>query len=373
MTRSCRALWPPTFEQLHAAWSKAAAGKRRRVDVCAFEVRLAERLVELGGALATGAWRPGRYRIFEVVERGKVRVVAAAPFADRVVHHAVVDVLAPVWEARFVDWSCANRVGRGTHDAMRRARAGVARFRHALVVDVARFFPSVDHGVVKALCRRHVRGRLLLETVDRIVDSGRGLFAPEEARPWVPVDEGLLALARPRGLPIGNQTSQFLANVVLHPVDLVIAHEVNPGAAVRYVDDWVVFDNDRGRLEAARARIEQALHGLRLRAHPEKTRLVDTRQGVTFVGYRLVADGAGGAQVRLPRSTLSRFHRRVHALQRAWARGSITLDEVRASLAGMAGHARPAHLEDVMDALLAAHPFVREGEDHHDDDTGDDA
>lgn len=332
--------------------------------MCRFEVSLHEALVSLEEALGDGRWRPAPYRTFSVLERGKVRQVAAAPFADRVVHHAVVDVLAPVWERRFVPWSCANREGRGNHVALLLAMRGAVGARFCLAVDVARFFPSVDHGVLLGLLHRHVRGRELLETVGRIVDSGRGLFAPEEARPFVPTSEGLLGLARPRGLPIGNQTSQFFANVMLHPVDLVIAHEVKPRVAVRYVDDIVVFDDDRARLEDARGRIEQALAGLRLRAHGEKTRIVETREGLTFVGYRVVADGKGGVRrvrVRLPRATVSRFHRRLHALERAWRRGSMTLDEVRSSIAGMVGHARPAGAGALMDALLEAHPFVRSG------------
>ncbi len=175
--------WPPDFSALHAAWQRASAGKRRRPDVAVFEVRLLERLVRLADALAAGRWAPGGYRRFDVIERGKVRQVAAAPFVDRVVHHAVVDALAPVWEARFLPWSCANRVGRGTHDAMTRARAAATRFRFALCVDVFRFFPSVDHGVLKTLLRRHAKGPVLA-TCDQIVDSGVGVFAVDEARPW---------------------------------------------------------------------------------------------------------------------------------------------------------------------------------------------
>jgi retron-type reverse transcriptase len=176
VTRRIRCPWPFDFEALHTAWRAATTAKRRRIDVAAFEVRLAERLEHLRCSLADGRWRPGPYRVFSVVERGKVRRVAAAPFADRIVHHAVVNALSPVWERRFMGWSCANRQGRGTHDAMRRAVAGARRCRFALSVDVARFFPSVDHEVLKGLVARHVAGGPLLNLVGRIIDSGRSVL-----------------------------------------------------------------------------------------------------------------------------------------------------------------------------------------------------
>ena len=369
MTRRIRCPWPLDFEALHTAWRAAATGKRRRIDVAGFEVRLAEGLEHLRCSLAEGRWQPGPYRVFSVVERGKVRRVAAAPFADRIVHHAVVNALAPVWEKRYVGWSCANRLGRGTHAAMQRAVAGARQCRFALSVDVARFFPSVDHEVLKGLVARHVGDGPLLDLVGRIIDSGRLLFSLNEARPWMPPHEGLLALARPRGLPIGNQTSQFLGNVQLHPVDLVVAQQVRPRAAVRYVDDLMLFDNDRGRLEDARLRIEASLAGLRLRAHPHKTRLVSTAEGFTFVGYRVTPNG-----IRLPRATLSRFHGRLHALQRGFAEGRLSIDEVRASVAGMCGHTKAAQLDGLMNALLDAHPLVRthNAKAVHDDDDDDD-
>jgi hypothetical protein len=155
-------------------------------------------------------------------------------------------------------------------------------------------------------------------------------------------------------LPIGNQTSQFWANVLLHAVDLDLVHVARPGAAVRYVDDLVLFDDDPAALVRAQRVVEAALARLRLRAHPTKTRLVRVRDGFTFVGYRI-----DDAAVRLPRATVSRFHRRLHGLQRASSRGDVGPAEVRAVVAGMHGHAHAAGLSSVLTTLLDDHPFVR--------------
>jgi hypothetical protein len=213
-----------------------------------------------------------------------------APFADRIVHHAITAVLEPVWEGRFLPWSFANRRGLGTHAAMRHVAAGVERFRFSLQLDVRRYFPSIDHAILKGLVARHVREEPLLTLVRLVIDSGAGLLTRE----WKPVlfpGDDLLALARPKGMPIGNQSSQFLANVMLHPVDLCVAHEIKPGLAARYVDDIVLLDDDLGKLRAAREVITEGLGALRLVPHPDKTRLRSTNDGLTFVGYRLTKAG----------------------------------------------------------------------------------
>ena len=341
---------PPDFPALHAAWRNAARGKRRRPDVCAFESALAENLLRLESELGSGTWRPAAYRCFEVVENGKRRLIAAAPFRDRVVHHALVDGLSPTWEHRFPGWVAANRVGRGTHFALTLARDAAARCTWALQLDVSRFFPSVDHGLLKAQLARDVRCPLTLQAWERVVDSGRDLF-PGLARPAIPPGGDLLDLDRPRGLPIGNQTSQFLANVVLHPLDHFICHTVKPEAACRYVDDLVLLDRDRGKLEAALPALKEVLAGLRLRFHPDKTRLCPTREGFTFVGYRVFPWG-----VRQTGAAVSRAHRRLHRAQRECLAGERTLEGARSVAAGLWGHARPAGGAAV-ERLLEAHAF----------------
>ena len=217
------------------------------------------------------------------MENGKRRLIAAAPFRDRVVHHALVDGLSSTWERRFPGWVAANRTGRGNHFALALARAAAARCTWVLQLDVTRFFPSVDHGLLLAQLERDVRCPLTLQAWRRVVESGRGVF-PGLARPAIPPGGDLLDLDRPRGLPIGNQTSQFLANVVLHPLDRFICHRVKPEAACRDVDDLVLLDRDRGKLQAALPALREELARSRLRFHPDKTRLGPTREGFTFVG-----------------------------------------------------------------------------------------
>jgi RNA-directed DNA polymerase len=310
----------------------------------------------LSRALREGTWRPAGYRTFALIDRGKRRLISAAPFADRIVHHAITAAIEPVWERRFLPWCFANRRGRGTHAALAQALRGAARFRWALKLDVQRFFPSVDHAVLLALLARHLRERPLLALLGQIVRSGDGVLASE----WKPVlfpGDDLLALARPKGMPIGNQTSQFFANVYLHPLDLFVAQELKAGLAARYVDDLLIFDDDRGRLHDARARIEEQLAALRLKAHPRKTRLYDVREGVPFVGYRVLPSGA-----RLPAAAVTRFHQQMRAVAEGYADGALDLKAVRQRVAGIIGHARPARADALLADLFDAYPLVRSKE-----------
>ena len=353
--RSVHALWERLHEpaSVHRAWLAAARGKRGRADVSAFERGWPDAVVALSRALRAETWRPAGYRSFALQDRGKRRLISAAPFADRIVHHAITAAIEPVWERRFLPWSFANRKGRGTHAALAQALRGAARFRWALKLDVQRFFPSVDHAVLLGLLGRHLRERPLVTLLGHVVRSGDGVLASEWKPTLFPGDD-LLALTRPKGMPIGNQTSQFFANVYLHPLDLFIAQELTPGLAARYVDDVLVFDDDRGRLHEARARIEEKLAELRLKAHPRKTRLYDVRQGVPFVGYRVLPWGA-----RLPAAAVTRFHQQLRAAAEGYADGVFDLADVRQRVAGIIGHARPARAGRLLEELLEAYPLVR--------------
>ena len=135
-------LWPAlvSLPHLMESFKKAAAGKRSRPDVARFLLNLEPELLALQRELESGAYRPGAYRSFTVREP-KPRLISAAPFRDRVVHHALTGVLEPVYERRFTADSYACRPGFGTHRALARAREGAARYRHALKCDIRKYFP----------------------------------------------------------------------------------------------------------------------------------------------------------------------------------------------------------------------------------------
>jgi hypothetical protein len=196
---------------LMACARSAARGKKRKPDAAAFLLNMEPECFRLAAELAGGTWMPGAYRSY-VIREPKPRLISAAPFADRVVHHALVSLLEPHFERRFVAHSYACRVGKGTHRALARATELSGRRRFVLKGDIAKFFPSIDHAILKALVRRVIADEPLLAVLERVVDGSNPQELVEE---WFPGDDLFTPAGRRRGIPIGNLTSQFLANVYM--------------------------------------------------------------------------------------------------------------------------------------------------------------
>jgi retron-type reverse transcriptase len=217
-----------SFENLYAAAYRVLRGKRDRAAAGDFFSDLEGSLFRLQEELRGGSYRPGGYRTFWIREP-KPRLISAAPFRDRVVHHALVNVIEPVFERRFIHHSYACRTGKGTHACLdqfvRRARSS----RYVLKMDVARFFPSLDHGVLKEQIRRAIKDPRVLALCDVIID---GSNEQEQVANFFPGDGLLAPLEHRHGIPIGNLTSQFYANVYLDALD----HFVVAGPADRIAD-----------------------------------------------------------------------------------------------------------------------------------------
>jgi retron-type reverse transcriptase len=342
-------LWPriTSFENLYEAFRQARRSKRSRPDVAAFEFDLESNLLALQRDLVCDTYRPGGYRNF-VVREPVERVISAAPFRDRVVHHALCRVIEPLFDRVFLPHSFANRAGKGTHRAMNRCRVLMARHRYVLKADVSKFFPSVDHAILSALLAKRVRCAPTRRLVRSILDSGAGVLAGEYRMAWFPGDTLLSPLERARGLPIGNLTSQFWANVYLHELDQFVVRELGRHAYVRYVDDVLLFADDKGELHEARRRIEAFLATLRLALHPKKTRVAPVAVGVPFLGFV-----HHRRQIRLKRDAVKRFSRRMRRYQNAFAEQALPVARLTASVQSWVAHASYGHTFRLREALFS--------------------
>lgn len=307
----------------------AARGKRRRPEVARFLLDLEPNCFALAAELREGVWFPGEYRTFMVTEP-KPRMISAAPFRDRVVHHALVSLLEPHFERRFVAHSYACRRGKGTHRALMRASALFQRKRFVLKADVAKFFPSIDHEILKAAVRRVIVDDGLVGVLERVID---GSNPQEPVMSWFPGDDLFGPASRRRGLPIGNLTSQFLANVYLDQVDHAIMDRLGFGHYVRYCDDMLVFDDDRDRLWDVRTSLAAELARLRLALHERKGGVHATHAPVPFLGFVLC-----GGQRRLARAGVVRATRRLRGQGAALSSGLLALSDVSSSIAAWRGH-----------------------------------
>jgi retron-type reverse transcriptase len=224
-----------SWRNLLIAGRKAASGKRGRESAARFEHQLADHLLALQDELWSRRYKPGPYVSFSITEP-KRRLISAAPFRDRVVHHAFCNVIEPWFERRFIFDSYANRLGKGTHRALDRLQQFSRSYRYALRMDIVQHFPSIDHFILRGILARVIKEDDILWLVDRILASGEGILKKEYTMVWFPGDD-LFTPLRPRGLPIGNLTSQFWSNCYLDPFDHFVKRELRCGAYLRYVDD----------------------------------------------------------------------------------------------------------------------------------------
>ncbi|MFH1567835.1 MAG: reverse transcriptase/maturase family protein, partial [Gemmatimonadota bacterium] len=221
------------FDNLAAAARKARRGKRHKADVARFEFHLERELLRLRAELTAKAWEPGAYRCF-VVHEPKRRLISAAPYRDRVVHHALCNVIEPLLERGFIHDSYANRRGKGTHRAVQRYTELCRRSRYALQCDIRRYFPSIDHAILYGQMERRIKDPEVLWLVRRIIDSSN---PQEPVHTYFPGDDLFTPFERRKGLPIGNLTSQFFANVYLDGLDHFAKRRLGCRSYIRYVDD----------------------------------------------------------------------------------------------------------------------------------------
>jgi retron-type reverse transcriptase len=264
------------WDNLLLAARKATLGRRFEASVARFNFRLESELLCLQQELKTKTYQPGSYTTFMVYDP-KARMISAAPFRDRVVHHALCNVIEPIFEKTFVHDSFANRRGKGTHKAIERYQHYARRYRYVLKSDLRKFFPSLDHEILKQEFRWKISCPETLWLADLIVDNSN----EQEPVPFLSAD------GRRRGLPIGNLTSQFWANVYLNKFDHFVKEELCAAGYVRYVDDFVLFSDDKNVLAQYQLDITERLSALRLVPHPDKTHIHRTAAGVPFLGFRV--------------------------------------------------------------------------------------
>ena len=277
----------------------------------------------------------GAYRKIEIFEP-KHRIVSAAPFRDRVVHHAFCAVCGPIFERGFIFDSYANRLGKGTHRAVARYEKFRNRYRHVLRCDIYRYFPAIDHEILKSDLRRRIACERTLDLADRIID---GSNPQEPVNLLFPGDDLLTPLERRRGLPIGNLTSQFFANLYLDALDHFCKEVLRAKGYLRYVDDFALFHDDREQLEEWRRRIGTFLQGRRLRLHPRKTMILSNREPAPFLGFVLLP----GGYRRLPEENVRRFRNRLRGLRDRWRCGTVTQEEVVRRVRSWIAHAEHAN------------------------------
>ena len=273
------------FRNIQRAYQDAKKSKRFKRDILEFGFSVEDNLSNLRENFLTGTYRHGGYRSFIVVD-SKKRNIEVAPFRDRVVHHAVVNVIEPIFEKSFIYDSYACRKGKGTHAAVSRTKkfmAGVsenfAKRAYFLQFDVKKYFESIDHGILLRLIRKKIKDAAIFGVIEEIVRSKLG----------------------DKGIPIGNLTSQLFANIYLNELDHFIKEKLGVRYYLRYMDDFLIFHEDPKKLVVFKREIDGFVSSELLLKLGKKRSGIELADRVDFLGYVLFPH-----YVKLRKSTVSR-------------------------------------------------------------------
>ena len=320
-----------SFEHLYAAAKKAIKGSGGKRDTHRFFFYLEPELLCIRRELLDRSYEPGAYRYFTIHEP-KERVISVAPFRDRVVHHALVSVLEPIYERVFIHDSYATRKGKGTHRAVARAQQYVRNNEYYLKADIRKYFPTIDHGILLAIIERKIKDRDVQWLTRRII-----------ARSGDP------------GLPIGNLTSQFFANVYLDVFDHYMKDRLGVRHYLRYMDDFVVFSNSKTELKNLRDLAADFLaNTLRLSLKTESCYINRRLNGLSFLGTRIFPN-----LIRLKRENLTRTLARVRKREQQFVGGEIEEEEYRDSMMSLMAHLQTYDTRNLLKDVFYGHVSER--------------
>lgn len=253
------------MDNLMLAFCKARRGKQCKRDVVDYSLNITENLLSLRERIINGTLRVGNYHYFEIFDPKK-RTICAASFEERIVHHAVMNVCKERFERHLIFDTYATREGKGVYAAIDRARGALLKYRYVAKLDVRKYFDSINHDVLKNKLARLFKDRALLQLFGRIIDS-------YEVTPNV-------------GIPIGNLTSQYFANYYLSALDHYIKEVLRVPVYVRYMDDMLLFADNRSDLQAIVVKVQSYLaDNLHLSLKPAQ--ICNVNYGVSFLGYKL--------------------------------------------------------------------------------------
>ena len=296
-------------DNLCMAYTNARRGKRWQNVVKDFEKDIEGNLARLHKMLRAKEFTTSAYRS-KTIHEPKTREIYILPFfPDRIVQHALIHVLGPIWDNLMINDSYACRKGKGMHRGSRRVMNHVRRYKYCLKGDMSKFYPSIDHDILMEIIERKIKCKDTLWLLEDIVRSFEG----------------------GRNTPIGNYTSQWFGNLYLNELDTQIKQTHKQKAYIRYCDDFVLFGDSKPHLHALKEWIEKYLCE-RLKLAFSKWSIFPVTQGVDFIGYRHFKK-----YILLRKSTSKRVKKRLQRMPSLLKSGRITIEQYRSSLASTRG------------------------------------
>lgn len=252
-------------DNLMLAFCKARRGKQHKREVVEYAQNIGENLLSLRERLIEGSLMLGNYHYFEIFDPKK-RMICAAPFEERIVHHAIMNVCKERFERHLIFDTYATREGKGVYAAIDRARAAMLKYPYVAKLDVRKYFDSINHQILKTKLSRLFKDYELLRLLHSIIDSYHTTPAS--------------------GIPIGNLTSQYFANYYLSDLDHYVKEELRVPAYVRYMDDMLLFADSRAELKVNVEKVKEYLE-TQLCLNLKPPQISNVNRGISFLGYTL--------------------------------------------------------------------------------------
>lgn len=260
-----------SLKNIILAWKKARKGKTKRDYIIKFEEDVAYNLKTLHDELKSQTYSPKPLGTF-ILRDPKTRKISKSAFRDRIVHHALCNIIEPIFEKIFIYDNCANRKGKGTLFALKRLDQFTRKVTNnrtskacCLKADIRHYFQEVDRSILLKLIQKKISCKKTYNLIYLILNNFEGI----------------------KGMPLGNLTSQFFANIYLNELDKFVKHKLKAKYYIRYVDDFIILHKSKKQLEILKDEIDNFLKSkLKIELHPDKSRVINLSKGVDFVGFR---------------------------------------------------------------------------------------
>jgi len=279
-----------SWDNIYSAYKKAAKGRYYRQDVLIFNTKLEENLLLIRKQLETENYHFGPYQK-RTIHEPKRRIISIAPFSDRIVHHAICQIIEPFFDQGFIFDTYACRVNKGNQAAVKRLHHWLlgGRFTWVWQGDIYHYFSSINQQILLQEISKVFNDQKIVKLLEKVISS-----YSDDANQQI-------------GLPIGNLTSQLFANIYLNPLDQFIKRKLKQRYYMRYMDDLIILNNDKEQLRNDWLRIGYFLRDkLKLRLHPQKGQIVKIKNGFNFLGYRHFTH-----YYRPKKETFKRFFQRI--------------------------------------------------------------
>jgi retron-type reverse transcriptase len=335
------------LENLFSAWDNFKSGKMKKPDVLKFEWELEKNIFQIYRDLKNKKYKHSPYFSFNICDP-KPRNIHKAVVRDRVVHHAIFNVLNPIFEASFIANSFSCRIGKGTHKGVntlsrviRKTSKNFTQPCFILKCDIRKFFDSVDHKILIKILERKIKDKDAIWLLKEIVGS----FSSRNSLP-----------GQSKGIPLGNLTSQLFANIYLNNFDQFIKHKLKIKNYLRYTDDFVIIEQDKDKLREYLFSIQAFLgNNLALQLHPKKVFIRKYQQGIDFLGY-IVLPHYQLVRTKTRRRIFKKFKKRIEEYQKGIIEKQ-SLGQSLQSYLGVFSHANAYRLsQELIDQFLSLNP-----------------